>query len=152
MFLHFCFCSWISVSAKSASPKLVQISISCGWRLSVSACLFLFLHFCFCRICISKTCPDFHSLWLETPPTATCQFPDQHRCSFSPLQNKYLYLYLLVTFLDFHSDHTTLAQCTIGQGPLKMFNSDLLTLCLILSASKYFKLISLSFYICRGQN
>ena len=33
-----------------------------------------------------------------------------------------------------------------------MFNSDLLTLCLILSASKYFKLISLSFYICRGQN
>ena len=31
-----------------------------------------------------------------------------------------------------------------------MSNSDLLALCLILSASKYFSMISLSFYICRG--
>ena len=42
--------------------------------------------------------------------------------------------------------------CTIGWGPWKMSDSDLLTFCLILSASKYFKYISLSFYICRGQN
>ena len=40
-------------------------------------------------------------------------------------------------------------QCTIGQGPLKRADSDLQPL--ILSASKYFRQISLSFHICRDK-
>ena len=102
---------------------------------------FFFLHLCL-RLCISvsvfaspKLVQISISLWLETPPTATCQFPDQHRCSFSPLKNKYFYLYLLppmrfltsrggATWLDFHSAqatmlatmHVTLPQFSLRQS------------------------------------
>ena len=60
-------------------------SCTCLWfsfGFEIFSCICLWFSFGFVEI-FSCTC-----LWLRLPPPiATCEFPDQHRCLFSQLQN-----------------------------------------------------------------
>ena len=75
------------------------------------------------------------------------------KCGFSPWskhENELLphwFFCLWPIFTQIYWLETKNLHCTIGWGPLKMSNLNLLILYLILSASKYFRLIFLSFYL-----
>ena len=68
--------------------------------VTVFASLLLFLH-------LKNLSKFFDFLVVWDSPTDTCEFPDQDRCLFSPVWNKYLYLYL------FSYSHFSIYICTI---------------------------------------